>query len=66
MLKGLLLALLLANLVFFVWSQGGFGNADVSAAGSEREPERLSRQVRPEAVQLLRAAVACSSPAAKA
>ncbi|OYT98624.1 MAG: hypothetical protein CFE40_11890 [Burkholderiales bacterium PBB1] len=63
MLRGLLLALLLANLVFFVWSQGGLGNADGGAAGGQREPERLSRQVHPEAVQLLRPVVAAPTPA---
>ena len=66
MLRGLLLALLLANLVFLVWSQGGLGNAEGSAAGGEREPERLSRQVHPEAVQLLRSVVAASPTAASA
>ena len=44
MLRGLLLALLLANLAFFVWSQGGAGSAGEHTAGSEHEPERLSRQ----------------------
>ena len=62
MLRGLLLALLLANLVFFVWSQGGLGKADGSAPGGEREPERLSRQVNPEALQLLRPTAAAPAP----
>ena len=62
MLRGLLLALLLANLVFFVWSQGGLGKADGSAPGGEREPERLSRQVNPEALQLLRPTAAVPAP----
>ncbi|MBX9715730.1 MAG: hypothetical protein K2X42_03965 [Burkholderiaceae bacterium] len=62
MLRGLLLALLLANLVFFVWSQGGLGKADGSAPGGEREPERLSRQVNPEALQLLRPTAAAPGP----
>jgi hypothetical protein len=66
MLRGLLLALLLANLVFFVWSQGGLGKGDGSPAGGEREPERLSRQVNPESVQLLRPPVAASAPAVSA
>ena len=63
MLRGLLLVLLLANLAFFVWSQGGFGAAGGAAAGSEHEPERLARQVHPEAVQLLTPPVAASTPA---
>lgn len=62
MLRGLLLALLLANLVFFVWSQGGLGKADGGAPGGEREPERLSRQVNPEALQLLRPTAAAPAP----
>jgi hypothetical protein len=63
MLRGLLLVLLLANLAFFVWSQGGFGAASGAAAGSEHEPERLARQVHPEAVQLLTPPVAASAQA---
>ncbi len=66
MLRGLLLALLLANLVFFVWSQDGLGNGDGSPVRGEREPERLSRQVNPESVQLQRPPVAASAPAASA
>jgi hypothetical protein len=66
MLRGLLLVLLLANLAFFVWSQGGFGNTGGIAAGGEREPDRLARQVNPEAVQLLRPPVAASRPALQA
>lgn len=64
MLRALLLVLLLANLAFFVWSQGGFGPSSGAAAG-DHEPERLARQVRPEAVQLL-TPVAASAPAAQA
>jgi len=66
MLRGLLLVLLLANLAFFVWSQGGFGNTEGTAAGGEREPDRLARQVNSEAVQLLRPPVAASRPALQA
>jgi hypothetical protein len=66
MLRGLLLALVLANLTFFVWSQGGLRTAGGTTAAGEHEPERLLRQVRPEAVQLLRPPVAASIPAAGA
>ncbi len=66
MLRALLLVLLLANLAFFVWSQGGFGSAGGAAAGGEHEPERLARQVNPEAVQLLRPPVIASRPASQA
>ena len=53
MLRGLLLALVLANLAFFFWSQGGLGTAGGSTAAGQHEPERLLRQMHPEAVQLL-------------
>ncbi len=62
MLRALLLLLLLANAAFFVWSQGGFGNAGGAATGGEHEPDRLARQVNPEAVQLLSSPVAASIP----
>ncbi len=52
MLRMLVLALVLANAVYFAWAQGllavyGFFPARQS------EPERLAQQVRPEAMQLL-------------
>jgi len=64
MLRGLLLALVLANLTFFVWSQGGLRTTGGSTAAGEHEPERLLRQVHPEAVQLLSPSVAASTPVA--
>lgn len=66
MLRGLLLALLLANLAFFVWSQGGFSVAGGQAAGEQREPERLSRQWHPDAVQLIGAAGSAAAASAAA
>ena len=66
MLRVLLLVLLLANLAFFVWSQGGFGATGGATAGGEHEPERLARQVHPEAVQLLTLPAAASGPASQA
>lgn len=59
MLRGLLLVLLLANLAFLVWSQGGAG------ASGDHEPERLARQVHAEAVQLLTPEVAASAAVAQ-
>ncbi len=52
MLRLLILLLLLANLLFFAWSQGllalfGF------APATQREPQRLGNQIRPELVQVL-------------
>lgn len=66
MLRGLLLALLLANLAFFVWSQGGAGVLGGNTTSGEHEPERLSRQWHPEAVQLMpaQASSAASAPTA--
>ncbi len=54
MLRAFVLILLLANGVYFAWSQGllkawGFAPAEVS------EPQRLTQQIRPEAIRLLRA-----------
>ncbi len=62
MLRGVLLALLLANVAYFVWTQAGFGSTDRTAAG-DAEPERLARQLHPEAVQLLTPPVAASARA---
>lgn len=47
MLRALLLALLGANLLFFVWGQGWLGGT------STGEPQRLASQVRPEWVRVL-------------
>ena len=52
MLRTMTLALLLANAVYFAWGQGllaAFGLAPVR----QSEPERLARQIRPEAMQLI-------------
>ena len=70
MLRLLVLALLLANGVYFVWAQGllravGFAPADQS------EPQRLAQQIRPDSLRILRPeevrrleSVALSGPAA--
>lgn len=53
MLRLVLLALILANLGFYAWTQGWLdGVVGVRAIG-DREPERLARQVRPETVVIL-------------
>ncbi len=51
-----MLALLLANAGYFAWTQGWLDNVVGVRADSRREPERLTRQVRPETVQILTAA----------
>jgi hypothetical protein len=54
-LRLLVLALLLANAGYFAWAQGllaGYGFAPLTQA----EPQRLTQQIRPEAMQLLNTA----------
>lgn len=54
MLRVLVLALLLANAGYFVWSQGLLAAYGFIPA-SQSEPERLAQQIRPEAMQLVTA-----------
>jgi hypothetical protein len=55
MFKVGVVVLLLANLIFGVWSHG-------AGAGRVGEPERLARQVRPQLVQVLSPVSAASAP----
>lgn len=58
--------LLLANLLFLAWSQGWLDEVTGVPADGDREPERLVRQVRPEAVRILTPqAVAAAASAAE-
>jgi len=52
MLRVIVGLLLLANLLFLGWSQGWLSGVGLRP-GSEREPDRLQRQVRPEAIRVL-------------
>ena len=52
MLRMLALALLLANAGYFAWSQGLLAAYGFKPA-RQAEPERLARQIRPEALQLI-------------
>jgi hypothetical protein len=52
-LRALVLALVLANAGYFAWTQGWLDDVIGVRADSQREPERLTRQVRPETVQIL-------------
>jgi len=52
MLRLLVLLLLLANAAYFAWSQGLLG-AWGWAPAAQTEPERLARQIRPEALRVL-------------
>ena len=52
MLKAVVIALLLANLAFFAWTEGWLDAVVGVRAIGDREPERLARQVRPEAIRI--------------
>lgn len=64
MLRALVLALLLVNLVFFSWTQGWLDDVVGVRARGDREPERLARQVRPEAVLILSPSAAADAASA--
>jgi len=55
MLRALVLALLVANLAFYAWSQGWLDSVVGTRSIGDREPERLARQVRPEVLRILSA-----------
>jgi hypothetical protein len=58
--------LLLANIAFYVWSQGWVDGLVGIKARGDREPERLAKQVRPESVRILTPqAVAAAASAAE-
>ena len=63
MLRALLAALVVANIVFLLFTRGAFdGWLGLHALG-DREPDRLAHQVRPEAIRLLPASPAASAVA---
>ena len=53
MLRVLVLVLLLANALFFGWTQGWFAPGWPPPRHGEREPERLAAQVQPERIAVL-------------
>ncbi|HKW82902.1 MAG TPA: hypothetical protein VJN68_04045 [Burkholderiaceae bacterium] len=61
-------ALLIANLLFYVWTQGWLDDVVGVRARGDREPERLARQVKPELIRVLppQAASAAASSVARA
>lgn len=65
MLRFLVLALVLSNGLYFAWSQGLL-QAYGFAPASQSEPQRLARQLRPEALRLLSAQELPPSAAASA
>jgi len=61
MLRVLLIVLVLANALFFVWSRGGLAPALPAPHSSEREPERLAAQLNPERITVLPASAASAA-----
>lgn len=53
MLRTLVALLVLANLLFFAWTQGWIDGVSGARATGHREPERLGQQVRPDVVRIL-------------
>jgi len=60
MLRALVAVLVLANLVFWAWSTGALESLGLVPA-SERDPARMSQQIRPDAVRVLAPAAAASA-----
>lgn len=61
MLRTLVAALVLANLLFFVWARGWLAPGFPPPRQAESEPERLAEQVRPEALTVLPAKAASAA-----
>ena len=53
MLRGLLLAVLVANLLFFGFTRGWFDGLFGLQSLGDREPERIANQVRPSSIVLM-------------
>ena len=52
-MRALLIALLVVNLVYFTWTQGGLAWMGTQPARySETEPQRMDQQVRPTMLQV--------------
>ena len=62
MLRVLLALLVVANLLFFAFTRGWLDGVVGASALGDREPERLSRQVRPQTIRLLPVGNAASAP----
>jgi len=57
-LRAAFFVFLFLNLCFFVWSQGLFGNT-----GSNREPQRMNKQIAPEELRISNPLAAKTAPA---
>ena len=59
MLRFILIALVVANLGYFVWARG-----DADGRGlTDREPQRLAQQLRPQLLQIRKPVVPIATPA---
>ncbi len=54
-MRGLVAALLLANLLFFAWARGWLAPTWQAPRHGEREPERVAAQVRPDSITVVSA-----------
>ncbi len=61
MLRLVVAVLIVANLVLFAFTRGSFDGLFGLSAQGDREPERLTRQVRPETIRILPASPSPSS-----
>jgi hypothetical protein len=61
--RALLAALVIANVVFFAFTTGALDGVFGLRASGDREPERLSNQVRPQSIRLLPMSAAASASA---
>lgn len=64
MLRALVALLLLANLLFFGWTQGWFAGVVPAPHAGEREPWRLAQQVQPQRITVLTPQAASAAIAA--
>ncbi|MET3178231.1 UNVERIFIED_ORG: hypothetical protein ABIC43_001385 [Variovorax guangxiensis] len=63
-LRLLLIVLLLANAGYFLWTRGDLAGFGLAPAGlSEREPQRMARQIHPELLQIRKEAAKPAAPA---
>jgi hypothetical protein len=66
-LRLLFIVLVLANGVYFAWSQGALAAFGfVPASFAEREPQRLSQQIRPQALVIRSSAASAASDSSPA
>ncbi len=66
MLRLAIFLLLLANAVFLAWTLGWLDDVTGIRASGDREPERLTRQVRPESIRILAPGAVKPPPASAA